>query len=116
MEFGNFIRQAREELAAHDRLFTLRQVAGRLGVEPAYLSKIERGVFPPPSEEVILNLANILGQDKDLLMALAGKVSSDLKKVILKRPQLFAELLRQLQEAPDHAIIRLVREVKEGNW
>ena len=94
----------------------MRQVAARAGIEPAYLSKIERGVFPPPSEEVISKLAVILEQDKDVLLALAGKLSSDLQHIIRQRPKLFAELLRELKELPDHAILRVVREVKDGPW
>lgn len=116
MEFGEHIRQAREALLATDRTFSLRQVAHRIGIEPAYLSKIERGVFQPPSEEVIVKLSEILGEDKDVLLALAGKLSSDLQQIIRQRPQVFAQLLRQLREAPDHAILRVVREVKDGQW
>ncbi|MBT7684131.1 MAG: helix-turn-helix domain-containing protein, partial [Candidatus Marinimicrobia bacterium] len=51
--FGDHIRQVRETLRKDNKTFSLRQVAGRINVEPAYLSKIERNVFPPPSEEVI---------------------------------------------------------------
>ncbi|HHQ47341.1 MAG TPA: XRE family transcriptional regulator, partial [Acidobacteria bacterium] len=29
---------------------------------------------------------------------------------------LFAELIRTLADAPDHALLRIVREVKEGDW
>jgi HTH-type transcriptional regulator, competence development regulator len=116
MEFGEHIRKAREALLATDRKFSLRQVALRIGIEPAYLSKIERGVFHPPSEEVIVKLAEILGEDKDVLLALAGKLSSDLQQIIRQRPQVFAQLLRQLREEPDHAILRVVREVKDGQW
>ena len=47
---------------------------------------------------------------------MAGKVSSDLQDVIRKRPALFAELIRQLKEMPDHAVVRLVREVRDGEW
>ena len=47
---------------------------------------------------------------------MAGKVSSDLKGIILGRPRLFADLLRQLKDAPEHAILRVVREVRDGNW
>jgi hypothetical protein len=47
---------------------------------------------------------------------MAGKVSSDLLEIILKRPKLFAEVLRQLKELPDHAVVRIVREVKDGDW
>ena len=116
MQFGAHLRQAREALQAGDKSYSLRQVAQRIGVEPAYLSKIERGVFPPPSEAVIVKLAELLGEDKDVLLALGGKLSSDLQQIIMQRPQLFAELLRQLREAPDHAIVRVVREVKDGDW
>ncbi|MDE2982784.1 MAG: helix-turn-helix domain-containing protein [Gemmatimonadota bacterium] len=48
--FGPTVRHIRETLRASDRRFSLRQVAHRVGVEPAYLSKIERGVVAPPSE------------------------------------------------------------------
>jgi len=116
MQFGAHLRQVREALQAGDKSYSLRQVAQRVGIEPAYLSKIERGVFAPPSEQVIVKLAQDLGEDKDVLLALAGKLSSDLQQIIMQRPQLFAELLRQLRGAPDHAIVRVVREVKDGDW
>lgn len=114
--FGEYIRQARETLHESDRAFSLRQVATRIGVEPAYLSKIERNIFPPPSEEAIVKLAAILGEDQDVLLAMAGKMSTELQQIIIQRPKLFGELLRQLKEAPDHAILRVVREVKDGEW
>ncbi|MBK6779831.1 MAG: helix-turn-helix domain-containing protein [Gemmatimonadetes bacterium] len=114
--FGDFVRHRREMLRAGDPRFSVRQVAARVGLEPSYLSKIERGEQPPPSEESIRALAGDLGIDPDLLLALAGKVGSDLQKIILKRPQLFAELLRDLRHLPDHAVLRLVREVRDGKW
>jgi hypothetical protein len=58
----------------------------------------------------------VLGEDPDLLLAMAGKVSSDLQAIIRKRPQLIAELLRQLTEQPDHAILSIVRNVTDGDW
>ena len=115
-QFDAFIRQARERRYKTDKTFSLRQVAARVGIEPAYLSKIERGVFQPPSEETIVKLADVLGEDKDVLLAMAGKLSTDLRRIILRRPKLFADLLRQLKQIPDHAILRVVREVKDGNW
>ncbi len=60
--------------------------------------------------------AHELGLGPDLLLAMAGKVSSDLKEIILQRPQLFAALLRQLKSAPDHAILTVVREIRDGDW
>lgn len=114
--FGQHVRRIREAKLAEDRRFSLRQVAQRIGVEPAYLSKVERGETAPPGEETIRSLAGELGEDVDVLLALAGKVSTDLKEIILRRPQLFADLLRQLKAAPDQAILRVVREVRDGEW
>ena len=116
MTFGQHLRTARQRLLARDRAFSVRQVALRVGVEPAYLSKIERDRMAPPSEVVIHRLATELNEDPDVLLAMAGKVSSDLKDIILQRPRLFADLLRQMKEAPEDAILRVVREVRDGGW
>jgi HTH-type transcriptional regulator, competence development regulator len=114
--FGSYIRKQREVLRGADTRFSVRQLARRVGIEPSYLSKIERGLQPPPGEQTILSLARELDEDPDVLLAMAGKVSSDLQDIILKRPQLFAELIRQLKTSPQHAVLRLVREVRDGNW
>jgi HTH-type transcriptional regulator, competence development regulator len=116
MSFGSFLRDTREGLRSKDPSFSVRQVAQRVGIEPAYLSKIERGEQAPPSEATICRLAADLEQDADVLLAMAGKVSADLREVICKRPQLFAALIRDLKRLPDHAILRIVREVRDGKW
>ena len=116
MTFGNHARTARERRRSRNRTFSVRQVARRIGVEPAYLSKIERDQVSPPSEATIRRLAEELDEDPDVLLAMAGKVSSDLREIILRRPRLFADVLRQLKEMPDHAILRVVREVRDGSW
>src|SRR5438876_11807681 len=115
-EFGEYLRQRRLLKQQFDPGFSLRRVAAAIGVEPSYLSKVERGEQPPPSEKTILALAKVLDEDPDVLLALAGKVSSDLQQIIRKRPQLFAQLLRELKDMPNHAVLRLVREVRDGNW
>ncbi|MDE2991352.1 MAG: helix-turn-helix transcriptional regulator [Chloroflexota bacterium] len=115
-QFGPTVRDIRERLRRDDRRYSVRQVAQRVGIEPAYLSKIERGEVAPPSEATTVRLAAELGQDPDVLLALAGKVSGDLQEIIRKRPRLFADLIRQLKEAPDEAVLRVVREVRDGDW
>jgi transcriptional regulator with XRE-family HTH domain len=114
--FGAYVRDRRERLRRDDPRFSVRQVAERIGVEPSFLSKVERDETPPPSEEKIIALARELDEDADVLLALAGKVSSDLQRVIRKRPELFAALIREIKNLPDHAVLRLVREVRDGNW
>jgi len=116
MSFGAHIRKCRKKLREADRRYSVRKVAGRIGVEPSYLSKVERDEQAPPSEEKIRRLATELNEDADVLLAMAGKVGGDLKEVIIKRPQLFAKIIRELQDMPDHAVLRLVREVRDGDW
>ena len=116
MSFGKHVRTLRESLKESDKSFSVRQVAARVGIEPAYLSKIERDEMPPPSEATIKKIASELGEDPDILLAMAGKVSGDLQEIIIKRPKLFADLIRQLKQMPDDAILRVVREVRDGDW
>jgi HTH-type transcriptional regulator, competence development regulator len=114
---GRFLRQCRlRKQQEQGNRFSLRQLAGRIGVEPSYLSKIERGLEPRPSAETTQALAIELGEDPDVLLAMAGKVSGDLLEIIRKRPKLFSQLIRELKDAPDHAVLRIVREVRDGNW
>jgi transcriptional regulator with XRE-family HTH domain len=113
---GEFMRERREALRKDDPEYSLRRVADRVGVEPSYLSKVERDIGSPPSEPTLVRIAAALEIDPDVLLALAGKVSSDLQEAIRRRPALFAELIRELKDAPDQAVLRLVREVRDGDW
>ncbi|MGD8700262.1 MAG: helix-turn-helix transcriptional regulator [Gemmatimonadales bacterium] len=114
--FGEFVREVREGLRRKEPRYSVRQVAARIGVQPSYLSKVERGDVGPPSESTIVRLAEDLGEDPDVLLALGGKVSSDLLEAIRRRPRLFADLIRELKDMPDRAVLRLVREVRDGDW
>lgn len=114
--FGEHIRRLRERRAEKDPRFSLRQVAMRCGVTPAYLSRVERGEIAPPGEDTLIRLADELGENRDVLLALAGKISADLRSAILARPQLFAELIRAAKTMPDTAVLRIVREVRDGDW
>lgn len=113
-EFGRYVRERREAKAAAD--FSLRRVAERTGIEPSYLSKIERGEQPPPGEDAIRRLAQDLGEDPDVLLALAGKVSSDLLEIIRARPAVLAELLRTVRSAPAERVSEISRQIRDGDW
>lgn len=112
--FGKFLRESRTQKG--DASFSVRKLAARVGIEPSYLSKIERDEQPPPGEGTIHKLAEELGEDPDVLLALAGKVPTDLLEIIRARPRLFADLIRELKTMPDRAVLRLVREVRDGDW
>lgn len=71
MKFGEKIRQLREEIG-----ISQRQLAIEARITATYVSKIERGEFPPPSEKIIKRMAKILKCDSDELLAYADKVDS----------------------------------------
>ncbi|MCP5159894.1 MAG: helix-turn-helix domain-containing protein [Gammaproteobacteria bacterium] len=112
MSFGVYARQLREHRRRANSRYSIRQTALRVGVEPAYLSKIERGDTPPPSEETIRRLAAELGEDADLLLGLAGRIANDVREIVTRRPVLFAELIRCLSDIPDDRLMSLVLKVR----
>jgi HTH-type transcriptional regulator, competence development regulator len=91
--FGRRVRTLRAEQG-----WGLRKFAKAVGVSPTYLSKIERGEFPPPAEDKVVAIADALGQDRDELLALAGRVASDLADVIRARPRELSALLRAIRD------------------
>ncbi len=91
LQFGEFIRQTRLE-----KNISLRKFANMVNLSPTFISKMEVGEFKPPKEENIIKIAEILSINKDTLLAMAGKVSSDLQNKIQTSPELFASFLRRV--------------------
>jgi len=87
--FGATVRRLREE-----QKIGLRKFAQMVGMSPTYLSKVERDEFKPPTEEKVRAIAETLGQDPDVLLSLAGRVSSDLADIIQRHPREMATFLR----------------------
>jgi transcriptional regulator with XRE-family HTH domain len=114
--FGELLRERRLSKAASDATFSLRRLADRVGIEPSYLSKIERGEQAPPGEHNIRRLAEELGENPDSLLALAGKVSSDLLEIIRERPTVVAELLRAVRAMPAKKVSAMSRQIRDGDW
>ncbi len=112
--FGTHLRRLREQRRAVNRRYSVRQTAERIGVEPTFLSKIERGEAYPPEEETVRRLAADLGEDADLLLAQAGLVAGDVLETIIMRPILFAELIRGLSDVSDQELLALVHRVRNG--
>ena len=79
-KFGARLKELREQAG-----LSQRELADKVGVNFTYLSKIESGVMPPPSERVILRLAEVFGADRDELMTLAGKIPSDIAQMLKRR-------------------------------
>ena len=108
MKFGAFVRQEREA-----KEIGLREMAKMVGVSPTYISKVERDEFQPPAEDKVIAIARILGRDQDELLALAGKVSSDLTELIREHPRQLAALLRTTKGMTADDVARLAREAEK---
>ena len=70
----------------------MREMAKKLGVSPTYLSKVERDEMPPPVEDKVKAIAAILEQDPDELLALSGRVASDVNEIIINHPREMASV------------------------
>jgi transcriptional regulator with XRE-family HTH domain len=75
MSFGRTVRERRIAKG-----FGLNAFAERLGISPAYLSRIEREQENPPRDELIERIAAILGVDLDDLFVKAARLPPDLRK------------------------------------
>ena len=102
--FGAHVRRAREW-----KEIGLREMAKMIGVSPTYLSKVERDEMPPPAEDKVKLIAGILSEDADELLALAGRVSSDLSALIRQRPHEMAMLLRTTKNLSTEQVRELAR-------
>ena len=75
----------------------LRELAGRVGISPGYLSDLENEKVPPPSEKVILDMAFTLGVEKGELLKAASKVDPELSEYVAQEPRA-ADFLRMAKE------------------
>ena len=107
--FGRLVRQERKA-----REIGLREMAKKIGISPTYMSKIERGDFDPPAEDKVRRIAEIIGHDPDVLLALAGRVASDLTDIIRQRPRQMADFLRAAKGLTADDIARLAREAQKA--
>jgi len=108
-KFGAFIRREREA-----KEIGLREMAKKIGVSPTYLSKVERDEFPPPAEDKVRKIASVLGLDADELLALAGRVASDLTDIIRERPREMADFLRAAKGLTAEDMARLARQAQKA--
>lgn len=106
--FGATIRAWREE-----REIGLRRFADSVGMSPTYLSKVERDDFPPPGEEKIIAIAKALEKDPDELLALAGRVASDLTEIIQRKPKVMATFLRAARGLTPKEIEKFTRQAEK---
>lgn len=77
--------------------FGLRELAGLVGISPAYLSRIETGKELAVSEAVLNSFAAHLGLNADELCALSGRVPLDVMTLLVDTPGAIARVRRLLK-------------------
>jgi transcriptional regulator with XRE-family HTH domain len=87
--FGQTLRRLREQAG-----ISLRGFAKMVDRTPTYISKIERDELAPPAEEVVKKIAQLLKQNADDMIVLAGRIPSDLPDIIRQQPREMALMLR----------------------
>ena len=75
----------------------LRELARIINKSPGYLSDVENDHVPPPSEEVILKIADALNADKKKLLAVAQKMDPEISNYVTREPEV-ADFLRMAKE------------------
>jgi transcriptional regulator with XRE-family HTH domain len=108
-KFGGFVRREREA-----KEIGLREMAKMIGVSPTYLSKVERDEFPPPAEDKVKAIAQIIKCDVDELLARAGRVASDLSDIIKQHPRELATLLRTTKGLTAVDMEKLARQAQKA--
>ena len=87
--FGKFLRRLRKE-----KKKTQRDLAREVGVDYTYLSKLENDApgFTSISEGTLKKLATSLDADADEMISRAGKVPSDVKRILIEDFSLIKEI------------------------
>lgn len=91
--FGETLRNLR---IAQD--LGLRETATKVGISPAYLSRIERGKERPPKPELIKELARVLAADPDVLFRLSSSTDPEIADYLHNQPEVM-NLLRFIKDA-----------------
>ena len=111
--FGQVLREKRLEKG-----ITLRKFAEMISVSPTYLSQVEQGNADPPTAERLMRIAELLGENSDVWIALAGRMPEDLPGIIHKQPTEMPELLREASGLTAEQLRTLrqqAKKLKEGD-
>lgn len=93
MAFGLTVRAKRTEQG-----IGLNDFAERLGVSPAYWSRVEREQEKPPRDELVERAAAILGLRMDDLFVEAGRLPPDMRSDLKQVVQAYRRLRQQVRQ------------------
>ena len=107
LPFGQALRAKRLE-----KKFSLRKFAELVGISPTYLSQVEKCNVVPPTADRVKRMAELLGENPDAWIALAGRVSDELSEIISEKPTELPDLLRAVRGLTAEQLRKLREEVE----
>ena len=110
--FGAALRTRRREAG-----LTQRDLAERAGLDFTYISKLENNRLPPPAADTVVLLCRILGIPSEGLLALTGKIPSEVQHMV-SSSSAAQKFLREAQQrgisdAEWRQLANLLRSLKE---
>ena len=90
--FGQLLQQLRRASG-----ISQRALAEKVGVDFSYISKVENDRLPPPAADTIVKICAVLQTPPDKLLALTGKMPTDLKTAVSSNPAAL-EFIREASE------------------
>jgi len=107
--FGQILREKRIAKG-----YSLRKFAELVELSPTYLSQVEQDkVESPPTVERLNRMADVLGENRDEFVSLAGRVPEDLPRIIQSRPETIPELLRTTKGMTSEQLRELLERAKK---
>lgn len=98
--FGEVLRERRREAG-----LTQRELAERAKLDFSYISKLENNRLPPPAADTVVQLCRIIGISPEELLALTGKIPSEIQQTVSSSPAA-QKFLREAQRM----------KLSEGEW
>lgn len=109
--FGDLLRTIRVAQG-----YSLRKFAEMVKVSPTYLSQVEQGkVQRPPTAERVRVMAELLDENPDEWIALAGRMPADLTDIIKKEPVEMPALLRAAKGMTADELRKLTKNLQKKN-
>ena len=106
--FGRLLRERRIA-----KQISLRKFAELVGVSPTYLSQVEQENVMPPTADRVKRMAELLGENSDEWIALAGRVPEDLPGIIQQQPTEMPELLREASGLTAEQLRKLTKQARK---
>ena len=90
--FGEALRERRRAAG-----ISQRELAERIGMDFSYISKVENGRLQPPAADTIVAMCRALNINAEELLALTGKIPSEVQKTV-SGSRAAQEFLREAQQ------------------